>query len=61
MSAEKDIQTIREAVAREGKVVGGQVVVPNDFFDRLNDDLNPRGESVFDVLLRMAAEERSAR
>jgi hypothetical protein len=48
----KDIKLIQDALASEGRVDGNTVVVPNDFFDRLNRALNPPGQrSVLDDLL----------
>lgn len=53
----RDIKLIRDAVAREGKVVGNSVVVPADFFDRLNANLNAgRTEGFVDAIVRQIVE-----
>ncbi len=54
----KDFKTIRDAVAREGRVEGNQVVVPDDFFDRLNAALNPphQGPSIIDRIIASCQE-----
>lgn len=53
---DKDAKIIRDAVAREGRIEGDHVVVPNDFFDRLNAVLNPprQGPSIIEQLIQAA-------
>ena len=47
----KDVKLIQDMIAAEGKMEGDQMVVPADFFDRLNAALNPPQRSVLDMLL----------
>jgi hypothetical protein len=48
----KDIKTIQDALAREGRIEGDRCVVPGDFFLRLNAKLNERtGPSILDRIL----------
>jgi hypothetical protein len=50
----RDIAMIQEALKREGKIEGGDLVVPADFFTRLNAELNkkpPGYKSIIDKLV----------
>ena len=51
----KEIKMIQKALKDEGRMENGQLVVPNDFFNRLNAALNstPR-RSVIDMILDAA-------
>lgn len=54
-----EIKIIQDAIAREGRVEGDHLVVPNDFFDRLGMALNPPGQrSTLDLLLDAVCKER---
>lgn len=46
-----DIKMIQDALMREGHIEGDYVIVPEDFFFRLNRALNPPRESILDQLI----------
>jgi hypothetical protein len=55
----EDLAIVREAFAAEGEFDGKHVVVPNDFFLRLEAKLNPPGPTIFD-LIKDACEDSKA-
>lgn len=51
--ANREIKMIQDALAKEGRFENGQCVVPDDFFERLNAQLNQRqGPSILEQLLQ---------
>lgn len=64
MGVQDDLRTIQQAVEREGVVdASGCVVVPDDFFRRLDAQLNPprQGPSIIDLIIEACDRDKEDR
>jgi hypothetical protein len=55
----RDVAIIRAKLASEGRVEGGQLRLPVDFFDRLNADLNRSSGGVTEIVNAIVAGART--
>ena len=55
----RDIKLMQDMLEAEGKMEGDTMVVPNDFFQRLGEAINPPGQrSTLDLLMDAVCKDR---